>query len=178
MAGGHSSSPLNYYSTPGTGSTASGGPGTISDRPYASWFGSGLYARTVAARHHVTVGTDLRQDQGELNETSVANWARRLESPVLTGHAQGRALDEGAYGQDRWQVAERLSVSAGLRYDYWRTSDGGFGKGSTATALGSRSAQSVTAKAAALWRAPGQIAVLASVGNSFRSPSVYDLYRT
>ena len=35
LGGGNSKSPLNYYSTPGTGSTAGGGPGTISDRPYS-----------------------------------------------------------------------------------------------------------------------------------------------
>jgi iron complex outermembrane recepter protein len=177
LGGGHTSSPLNYYSTPGTGSTAAGGPGTISDRPYGSWFGTAQYARRVS-RHHLTAGTDLRQDESRLEETTVPNWARRLESAAVSGRSRGQALNEGSYIQDQWQVAERLSLTGGARYDYWRTYDGGYGAGPSATALNSRTNHSGSAKVAALWRGPAGLAFRGSVGNSFRSPSVYDLYRT
>lgn len=178
LGSGHSTSSLNYYSTPGSGSSAAGGPGTISDRPYGSWFGTAQYSRRVAARHHFTAGTDLRQDESRLEESAVPNWSQRLASPVVSGRSQGQAFNEGAYVQDRWQVAERLSVTGGARYDYWRTYDGGYGVGSSATQVSSRSNHSGSAKAAALWRGPAGLAFRGSVGNSFRSPSVYDLYRT
>lgn len=169
---------LNYYSTPGTGATAAGGPGSISDRPYSSWFGGAHYHRTVAARHQVSAGTDLRHDESSLLECSVANWARRTENPATTGRAQGQAITEGAYIQDEWSATERLHVVAGARYDYWRTFDGGYGTGSQATSLASRSNQNLSAKIAARWQGPAGVALRASTGNSFRSPSVYDLYRT
>jgi iron complex outermembrane recepter protein len=178
LGGGHTKSPLNYYSTPGTGSTAAGGPGTISGRPYESWFGTAQYTQRVASRHRLTFGTDLRQDQSQLEETTVPDWARRKESAVVTGRSQGQAFNEGAYVQDRWRVAERLSLTGGARYDYWKTYDGGYGAGSAATQVSSRSNHSGSAKAAALWRGPAGLAFRGSAGNSFRSPSVYDLYRT
>jgi iron complex outermembrane receptor protein len=65
-----------------------------------------------------------------------------------------------------------------LRCDYWRTYDGGYGVGSGATTVNGRTDHSLTAKAAAVWRGPAGLAFRGSVGNSFRSPSVYDLYRT
>jgi iron complex outermembrane recepter protein len=178
LGGGRTKSGVNYYSTPGTGSTAAGGPGTISDRPYSSWFGTAQYARRVARSHRVTAGTDLRQDEGRLIESAVPNWARRLESAAITGSAQGQAFNQGAYVQDQWQVAERLSLTGGFRYDYWKTYDGGYGVGAASASEKSRSIGSASAKAAAMFRGPAGIAFRGSVGNSFRSPSVYDLYRT
>ena len=106
------------------------------------------------------------------------NWARREEGATLTGHAQGQAFNQGTYVQDEWQAAERLSLVAGARHDYWRTYDGGFGVAAAAQEIGRRSKQNVSAKVAALWRGPAGLAFRGSVGNSFRSPSVYDLYRT
>ena len=106
------------------------------------------------------------------------NWARRLENAVVTGSSKGQAFNQGAYAQDQWQASERLSVTGGVRYDYWKTYDGGYGVGSSATSVDSRSNKSASAKAAAMFRGPAGIAFRGSVGNSFRSPSVYDLYRT
>jgi iron complex outermembrane receptor protein len=178
LGGGRTRSPLNYYSTPGAAATAAGGPGTISDRPNESWFGTVQYAQQATPAHHLTAGADLRQDHSRLSESDVPNWARRTEDPVLTGRSQGQAFNQGVYLQDQWQVAERLSLTVGSRYDYWRTYDGGHGVGSAEARLGSRSGHSGTAKAAALWRGPAGLAFRGSVGNSFRSPTVYDLYRT
>ncbi|MCC7497892.1 MAG: TonB-dependent receptor [Bryobacterales bacterium] len=178
IGGGRTQSPLNYYSTPGTGSTAAGGPGTISDRPYQSWFGNAQYSDRLTPRHHLTIGTDLRQDESQLTESTVPNWARREESAVVSGRSQGQAFNQGTYIQDQWRAAERLTVTGGARYDYWRTYDGGYGVGPGATDVNSRSNHSGSAKAAALWRGPAGLAFRGSVGNSFRSPSVYDLYRT
>ncbi|WP_321476863.1 TonB-dependent receptor domain-containing protein [uncultured Paludibaculum sp.] len=178
FGGGRTNAPLNYYSTPGTGSTAAGGPGTISDRPYASWFGSAQYSQRVRSRHLITAGSDLRQDESRLEETSVSNWAQRSRDPIVSGRSRGRAFNEGAYVQDQWRVAERLSLTGGARYDYWRSYDGGYGVGTQTNEIGRRSNQSGSAKAAALWRGPASLAVRGSVGNSFRNPSVYDLYRT
>ncbi|MGC8761508.1 MAG: TonB-dependent receptor [Bryobacteraceae bacterium] len=178
VGGGHTQSPLNYYSTPGAGATAAGGPGTISDRPYQSWFGNAQYTKRLTPHHHVTIGTDLRQDESQLVETTAPNWARRTESAVVSGLSRGQAFNQGTYAQDQWQVAERLTLTGGARYDYWKTYDGGYGVGPAATEISSRSDQSGSAKAAALWRGPAGLAFRGSVGNSFRSPSVYDLYRT
>lgn len=175
---GRTESPLNYYSTPASAATAAGGPGTISDRPYSSWFANAQTSHRLAARHQFTAGTDFRQDGSRLSETSVPNWVRRSESPTLTGSARGQAVNQGAYVQDQWQAAERLSLTAGVRYDYWRTYDGGYGAGASITDLASRSNHSASAKVAALLRGPMGLAFRTSLGNSFRSPSVYDLYRT
>lgn len=178
LGAGHAHSPLNYYSTPGAGSTAAGGPGAISDRPYQSWFGNAQYSATLSPRHHLTFGTDLRQDEGRLLESAVPNWTRRTDSATLSGRSQGQAFNQGTYVQDQWQPAERLTLTAGARYDYWMTYDGASGTGAAAARFNSRSNHSGSAKAAALWRGPAGLAFRGSLGNSFRSPSVYDLYRT
>jgi iron complex outermembrane receptor protein len=178
VGGGRTKSPLNYYSTPGSGASVAGGPGTISDRPYGSWFGTAQYTQRLSGRHHLTAGMDLRQDQSQMNETSVPNWTWRKDAATFTDHSQGQAYNQGIYAQDQWQVAERVGLVGGARYDYWKTYDGGYGVGPSATKVNSRSDQSGSAKIAALLSGPAGLTFRSSVGNSFRSPSVYDLYRT
>ncbi len=172
--------PLAYYSTPGTGSTAAGGPGSISDRPNRAWYGEAQWNWSPNSRHTVTAGTELRRDSTGVAETSVPNYARRTESPVLSYAAQGKAFTQGGFVQHEWRVREDLLVVSGGRVDYWRTFDGG--NQTVGTTLvnqyDARSNRSASGKVAARYLAPGGVALRASVGNAYRNASVYDLYRT
>ncbi len=172
--------PLAYYSTPATGATVFGGPGTISDRPSRAWYGEAQWIWNAGSRQTLTAGTELRRDATSVSEKSVPNYARRTQGPVLSYQAQGKAYTQGGFVQHEWRVSEALSLVSGGRYDYWRTFEGGNQTvGTTLTnQYDDRSNQSLSAKVAAIHRAPGGIALRASAGNAYRNPSVYDLYRT
>jgi len=179
LSAGMVRSPLAYYSTPGSGSSLSGGPGVISDRPNRAWFGEAQWTWNVNNRHTLTAGTELRRDWTGVAENTVPNYTRRTESPVLSYAARGKAFTQGAFVQHEWRLGERVFLVSGGRYDYWRTFDGS--NETVGTTLvnqyGNRSNQSASGKAAILYKAPGGVSLRASVGNAYRSPSVYDLYR-
>ncbi len=170
LGGGWQNAPTNYYSTVSTS--------TISDRPYRSWFGEGQWTRRLLRTHELVAGTELRRDSSSLIESTVPDWTKRDVGNVASGTARGQAYTQGVYAQDSWTPMERLSVVGGARYDYWRTSNGTYQSGSAAaTNYDSRSSNSVTAKLAGRYQIAG-LGVRASAGNSFRNPTVYDLYRT
>ncbi|MCC6858886.1 MAG: TonB-dependent receptor [Bryobacterales bacterium] len=172
--------PLAYYTTPGSGSTLAGGPGLISDRPSRSWFGEAQWTWDANSRHTLTAGTELRRDSTSVAESNLSNYTRRKESPALSYAAQGKTLNQGGYAQHQWRLGEHLLLVSGGRYDYWHTYDGG--NQTVGTTLvnrySERSSHSVSGKAALLYRAPREFVLRASLGNAYRSPAVYDLYRT
>jgi len=180
LGGGWIDAPLSYYSTPGSGSTVAGGPGLISDRPSRAWFGEAQWTWTPNGRHTLIAGADLRRDSASVFENNVPNYARRKEGSILSYAAGGKTFTQGEYIQHEWRPRERLMLVAGGRYDYWRTSGGRNWSASAALAndYSPRSHQSATGKAAVLYRAPGEVALRASLGNAYHSPTVYDLYRT
>lgn len=180
LSAGQIYAPLSYYSTPGTGSNLAGGPGTISDRPGRSWFGDAQWSWNGGARHALTIGTDVRRDFSRVVESAVPNYTRRLDNANPTYFSEGKTYTQGGCVQHEWRPGERLAVISGARYDYWRTFDGSNQTvgAALANAYGDRSRQSLSAKSALLYRGPKGLSVRASLGNAYRNPSVYDLYRT
>jgi len=180
LGAGQIYAPVSYYSTPGTGSSLAGGPGTISERPGRAWFGDIQWSWNGGSHHTLTAGTDLRRDSSQVAELAVPNYTRRTENAFPTYFSQGKAYTQGGYAQHEWRASERLLVVSGARYDYWRTYDGGNETPGTTlkNAYAERSHQSFSGKAAVLYRAPKGFALRASAGNAYRNPSVYDLYRT
>ena len=172
--------PRSYYSTPGAAATPAGGPGTISDRPGRAWFGETQLNWDPGSAHSVTAGADLRRDASHAVENAVPNYARRSESATLTYRAEGKSCTRGIYAQHQWRPAERILLVWGGRYDYWRTFDGRIrlSPSSPLTYYERRSNHAPSGKAAILLRAPAEIALRAGVGNAYRNPTIYDLYRT
>jgi outer membrane receptor protein involved in Fe transport len=99
--------------------------------------GSAQYTRMFGRRHVVVGGTDVRD-------------ANAIEREQLGG---------GAYVEDLFSVASNLTVTAGLRADWWR-SEGGV-----------RESQ-LNPRIAVLWRG-----FSASAYTAFRAPTLNELYR-
>jgi iron complex outermembrane receptor protein len=180
VGGGWLDMPRNYFTTPGAGATLAGGGGTVSDRPARSWFGETQWNKEWGGRQEMTGGWEMRRDEAAIGEYVVPNYARQWEGQSLSHEAGGKSMNHGAYGQHQWRLTERLQWVGGVRYDWWRTFAGRFATpGTTLNArLAARANQMVSAKGAALYRAPGGIVLRGSVGNAFRNPTVFDLYRT
>ena len=180
LGAGFVDTPVSYYSTPGGTATLAGGPGAISDRPARAWFGEAQWTWDRSGRHALAAGTDLRRDASHATEHTVPNYTRPSQGAELSYLAQGKAFTQGAYWQHQWRADERFQFVWGARYDYWRTYEGSVQLSATSeiTQYGQRSHHAPTAKAAVLFRAPGGVALRGSVGNAYRNPTIYDLYRT
>lgn len=175
---GVADTPLTWTALPGADATFTGGPGTYTDQAFRLMFGNVQWGRT-AGRHDVAVGTDLRGEGATVIESPTLDFMTESPLPSRNTFSQGRAFTQGLYVQDRITFGDRVSVTAGGRFDMWRTYDGETQSAATQPlrALGNRSATAVTGKVSAIWAPAAGTAIRGSVGNAFRSPSIFEMYR-
>ena len=83
----------------------------------------------VTGSHNLKVGVNTNQKASSSNRTSANNWTNMITfggSPILARfHAVPNTTDEldrwGIYAQEQWTV-DRLTVNAGVRFDYFNGS--------------------------------------------------------
>ena len=76
--------------------------------------------RNIGSKVFATAGVDGRQVRGVSQETAFSAGKATSES-----EAGGRQRIIGAYGQAIIQITQRLSLTAGIRFDRWSNFDGG-----------------------------------------------------
>ena len=170
--------PLTWTTLPGTSATQAGGAGTYTDQSFRSVFGNAQWTRSLG-RHDLAVGTDVRTEGATVIESPTLDFLAESPLPQRNTFSNGRAFTQGVYVQDRINLGERVSVTAGGRFDAWRTYDGATQSGPTQP-LGTRddrSATATTGKISALYAPASSTAIRASVGTAFRNPSLFEMYR-
>lgn len=181
ISGGTVWSPYDFFTSPAdqTAFDGAGGPGTFSDRPNRNSQAEVQWTLPRLARHSFTAGMEFRQQSNQALDFSVDDIATRIVPPIRNGYARGRASNAGAYAQDQFQPLEKLTLTLGGRFDYWRNTTGESQDrpGVPPQVFPSRSEHYFSGKAAAVYRLrPGSV-VRASLGNAFRTPTLYDLFR-
>lgn len=175
---GVTDTPLAWTTLPGTSATAAGGPGTYTDQSFRNVFATAQWSGSTG-RHALAAGLDTRADAATVLESPTDNFLAESPLPTRNTFSTGRTLTQGLFVQDRITLGDRVSVTAGGRYDYWRTFDGETQLTPTETprTVGDRTADAFTGKVSALYTPHATTALRASVGSAFRNPSVYELYR-
>lgn len=177
--GGVLDAPLDRSSSPGTTATLDGGPGTFTGQSNRGVFVNGQWSTALGSTHGITVGSDLRHDQAAITVFPTTDYLAIGSASPRDTFSSGKAVTTAAYAQDQVAFSDNLQLTLGARLDYWRTYGG---ESQPAANLGtvpfdSRADRGLTGKVALVYRvAPGSV-LRTSVGTSFRSPSVFDLYR-
>lgn len=171
--------PGDRSSLPGATATFGGGPGTLTLQASRNVFATTQWTRSVGARHLLTVGTDVRQDQANISVLPTLDYLASSSPLPRNTFSAGRALTSAAFAQDQVTLHDRVGLTVGVRYDYWRTYDAEsqLAAGLEPVAFGSRGAGALTGKVALVYRVAADTILRTSVGTSFRSPTVFDLYR-
>lgn len=179
VQGGVLDIPGDRLGQPGASATFDGGPGTLTRQENRGTFFNTQWSQSVALRHALTVGTDVRRDQASIGVFPIDDYLESSATAPRTTYSQGRALTAAVYVQDQIAVSEAVTVTFGTRYDHWRTYDGASqaGAGRPTEPFEDRGEGALTGKAALVYQAPTATVLRTSVGTSFRSPSVFDLYR-
>lgn len=178
VAAGVNRSPSDWYVTPSANATLSGGNGSFVNQTNQALYGN-IQASRQGRGQNLIFGTETRHDRARIASQNVPNYAIRENGGPFETQARGKAINQAAYVQYQRSVLENLSVIAGGRWDYWKTYDGGnqTGIGQPLIPYPERLTNSFTGKVAAIYSLPGKWQVRGSVGNAFRNPSVYELYR-
>ena len=123
--------------------------------------GTAQYTRAFAQRHVLVGGVELRHARGTSEET------RYTPNGVFAVNAGGVQRTGAAYVEDLFAVSPRVSVTAGVRADWWRND--GEGVRHTESALNPR--------LSILWHVRPDLGISASAYTAFRSPTLNELYR-
>jgi outer membrane receptor protein involved in Fe transport len=137
-----------------------------------------LWGRALGA-HLVSFGGDFRQIRGVTQETIFTSG-----SPSSLVDAGGRQVFGGAFVQDAWKIASRLTLGATLRFDGWNNYDASSVTSPangveliTRTDFRDRNAFAVDPRLSVLYRVAGNVSLFATGYRSFRAPRLNELYR-
>jgi vitamin B12 transporter len=129
--------------------------------------------------HVLRLGADLRIAEGQLYEEPF-NATTGLRTAVR--RAGGRNSDVGVYAEDDWTIGD-LILTAGVRADRWRVSDGFYrelnaaGRLTTDTRFADRAGWEGNFRGGLVWRPSGALALRAAAYTGFRQPTLNELYR-
>ncbi|HYO79288.1 MAG TPA: TonB-dependent receptor [Thermoanaerobaculia bacterium] len=119
------------------------------------------FTRTGRGRHVLIAGAELRGARGTSEEL------RFTQNGTFTVNAGGRQQTASAYIEDLFTITDALSVTAGIRGDWWRNED---------DTLRTTEGQA-NPRLSVLWRARDALTFSASAYTAFRAPTLNELYR-
>ena len=171
--------PGDRVGLPAAAATLDGGPGSLTVQASRNVFASGQWTGSLGARHLITAGADLRQDRATIDVFTVADYRAGSSGGPRDTFSAGRAVTAAAFVQDEIRLHGRVGLTVGARYDDWRTYDATSQASASLPPIvfESRGAGAVTGKAALVYRVHRSTVLRTSAGTSFRSPTVFDLYR-
>ncbi len=115
------------------------------------WTGEAKVSRDLFERNHLTFGTEIRdnvrQDQGDL-----------LSPPNVFTSDPNSSLIAAVYAQDEFDITNRITLNAGVRYDHYSTFGG-----------------TTNPRAALIYRPAGKTALKLLYGQAFSAPDVYEI---
>ena len=172
----------DWYVTPTSATaTRTGGAGKLSDTGTATWSADMQATFPLFVNQLATVGGSYKTGWSDSQETSLANWTDEGSATNLTYQAKGKDRNYAFFLQDEIQILEKLTAYLGARQDWWESFDGYVNQtGSVGypKTYDSRRQSSFSPKAAVVYTPLTKTTLRASLGRSFRSPNLYDLYRT
>ena len=138
------------------------------------------WSRLLGGKHLLTVGLDARWIDGRTNE----NFFWDGQTFLRMRQAGGDQQLTGVFVQDLFAVSEAFQITFGARVDVWENTDGF--RLETVRADGSvlrsdtfedREDSAFSPKVAALYKATDHVSIRGSVYQSFRAPTINELYR-
>lgn len=174
----------NWYVTKGStaATTRAGGPGTLSETPSSNAYADLQFTLPAGQRQIITVGGAYRAGQADTEEHSLSDWHDEGSKLALTYEAGGKDRIYALFLQDEIAILDNLTAYLGARQDWWQASDGYAdtdGSGAAPrTSYDGKDDSALSPKAALVYTPFSATTIRASIGQAFRPPSVYDLYRT
>ena len=173
----------NWYTTPGsTGATTiGGGPGSLSSTPAQTYYSDLQATFPVFTWNILTLGTAFKFDTAHNRTYNLTSWKDETTQTNMTYEAKGTEDMYSVFLQDEISILNNLTAYLGVRGDYWTTQDGyanQVGAVGYPQSYNSRSDTGVSPKLSFVYKPFDLTTVRTSVGNAFRPPTVYELYRT
>jgi outer membrane receptor protein involved in Fe transport len=141
---------------------------TVDQRVPSSGRGGSLQWFSTIGSNVIVAGSDVRQVKGASDELQFAANGRVTPSAV-----SGRQRNAAAYVEDVATLSQRVTLSAGIRFDSWRN----FDAQRNGAQLADRSDEAWSPRVTLLVHACDLVTFTASAYRSFRAPTLNELYR-
>ena len=171
----------NWYVTPGSTATRSGGPGTVNETPNNSYNADLQFTLPLFERHILTFGGSFRHGWADTEVYNLTNWRDEESKTTLANQSKGEDRTYAVFVQDEIMILDNLTAYIGFRQDWWETYDGYINQVGTAgypKDYASRDASSFSPKAALVYKPFEKTTLRTSIGKAFRPPTVNELYAT
>lgn len=151
-------------------------PGTLFDADLHTLTADLQLGMDVGSSHYLTMGTYYRNDD-YTRDTYGLEYFRDLGSK--TDHEfviRGKETMYAFYLQDQWDIIESLTLYTGLRWDTWKAHNGKSGKTDAVVEIEDYEENHLSPKLAAVWQVGDNTYIRSSVANSFRGPTISELF--
>ena len=170
----------NWYTQAGT-LIAGGSGGTVSSTPNQNYNTDLQVTLPIFTRNILTLGGSFKTAVANTEKSSLSEWGDETSTTTLTNNYGGKDKTYAVFAQDEILILNKLTAYIGFREDWWETYDGyanQFGTGAFATTYDSRSDSSFNPKFAVVYKPFDNTTLRTSAGQSFRGPTVYELFTT
>ena len=170
----------NWYTQAGT-LIAGGSGGTVSSTPNQNYNTDLQVTLPIFTRNILTLGGSFKTAVANTEKSSLSEWGDETSTTTLTNNYGGKDKTYALFDQDEILILNKLTAYIGFREDWWETYDGyanQFGTGAFATTYDSRSDSSFNPKLAVVYKPFDNTTLRTSAGQSFRGPTVYELFTT
>jgi len=173
----------NWYTTPNSSSpyaTLSGLNGKVSSSPNQTWYADLQSTFPLFGNQILTVGGTYAAGRSNTEENSLTYYKDEDSKTGLTYNSGGKETTYAVFAQDEILLHKKLTAYIGFRQDWWRTYDGyanQFGSGAFADTYDARTDSAFSPKASLVYRPFEATNIRTSVGQAFRAPTMYELYR-
>jgi len=170
-----------WYVTPNSAATQYKGPGTKTDTPSQGYNADLQFTIPVLTKHRLIVGGSFKYDTADTKYLNMTNWGDSDNTTDTTREMKGRDKTYAVFVQGEVNLLANLTLYAGFREDWWETFDGYANSVGTAgypKYYDSRSDSAFSPKGSIVYRPFTGTSLRASAGESFRAPTIYELYTT
>ncbi len=153
-------------------------PGKLSSTTSEASYGEFKISLSPTPLHLLVGGVSFKMEDSDTSEYPIPFYRSFSGRGGMRFHCGGQSHTIGVFLEDQWKIAEPFSIYLGARYDIWRVYNGYSGVPGSEIYYKSNSESHLSPKLSMVYKVFKYTTLRASVGESFRPPTIYELYRT
>lgn len=157
------------------------GAGTLTLAGPTGWYTGDFVLEGDLGAHQLALGANANLYETDQSQFATTNW-RAATGQSFSNRTFGKSRQIGLYAEDEIALSDALSLTAGIRADFWRAFDGGVERlGSGGAIVGqrydSRSENAVSPTLSATWQVATDWNAQLSLAMATRFPTVGELFQ-
>ena len=153
-----------------------GGPGILIEQGPTDWYTLDLSATRTIGAHELAFGVNANRYRSTQLAFATTRW-REGSGRLLVNRTGGSTRTIGIFAEDAINLGDDLTVTPGIRAEFWRAYKGGRTIGPVATLYAPRRAHNIEPKLTARWAFAQGWATELSLATATRFPTVGELFQ-